>query len=186
MARAATVPRSSRGRRQPASRGRRDWRSTPFSSTAGADLGDWNAITGSNKTEFASIPAWNANPYYTNPYVTVYNNSGQNINSLPTVKSWAQAICGQAGFTGGPTTVVQYMWGNASWSSTRVVFAVPTPSGPGQSLTLICYDPTGQSINGYATWDQLSSGLWVYDGLMNTPPGGRTGLPKCANYPPDL
>ena len=78
------------------------------------DLGDWNAITSSNKTQFASIPAWNANPYYTNPYVTVYNNSGQNINSLPTVKSWAQAICGQAGFTGGPTTVVQYMWGNAS------------------------------------------------------------------------
>jgi hypothetical protein len=30
------------------------------------------------------------------------------------VKSWAQAICGQAGFTGGPTTVVQYMWGNSS------------------------------------------------------------------------
>src|SRR5215472_5208059 len=114
MAGAATVPRSSRGRRQPASRGRRDWRSTPFSSTAGADLGDWNAITGSNKREFASIPAWNANPYYTNPYVTVYNNSGQNINSLSSVKSWAQAICGQAGFTGGPTTVVQYMWGNAS------------------------------------------------------------------------
>src|SRR5262249_56608554 len=74
----------------------------------------WNAITGSNKTQFASIPAWNANPYYTSPYVTVYNNSGQNLNSLPTVKSWAQAICGQAGFTGGPTTVVQYMWGNAS------------------------------------------------------------------------
>src|SRR5215472_9804221 len=41
-------------------------------------------------------------------------------------------------------------------------------ASPGQSLTLICYDPTGQSINGYATWDQLSSGLWVYDGLMNT------------------
>ena len=64
-----------------------------------------------------------------------------------------------------------------------------TPQGtasPGQSLTLICYDPNGQSINGYATWDQLSSGLWVYDGLMNTPPGGPTGLPKCANYPPDL
>jgi hypothetical protein len=78
------------------------------------DLGDWNAITNSNKTQFAGIPAWNANPHYTNPYVTVYNNSGQNINSLPTVKSWAQAICGQGGFTGGPTTVVQYMWGNAS------------------------------------------------------------------------
>ncbi|HEV2371009.1 MAG TPA: hypothetical protein VGS19_02470 [Streptosporangiaceae bacterium] len=78
------------------------------------DLGDWNAITNSNKTEFAGIPAWNANPYYENPYVTVYNNSGQNINSLPSVLSWAKAICGQAGFTGGPTTVVQYMWGNAS------------------------------------------------------------------------
>ena len=58
-------------------------------------------------------------------------------------------------------------------------------ASPGQSLTLICCDPTGQSIGGYATWDQLSSGLWVYDGLMNTPPGGPTGLPKCANYPPD-
>jgi hypothetical protein len=78
------------------------------------DLGDWNAITNSNKTQFAGIPAWNANPYYENPYVTVYNNSGQNINSLSSVKSWAQAICGQAGFTGGPTTVVQYMWGNSS------------------------------------------------------------------------
>jgi hypothetical protein len=29
-------------------------------------------------------------------------------------------------------------------------------------------------------------GLWVYDGLMNTPPGGPTGLPKCANCPPNL
>src|SRR5215472_1374363 len=49
-------------------------------------------------------------------------------------------------------------------------------ASPGQSLTLICYDPTGQSINGYATWDQLSSGLWVYDGLMNTP---REAAPAC-------
>jgi hypothetical protein len=56
----------------------------------------------------------------------------------------------------------------------------------GQSLTLICYDPNGQSISGYATWDQLGSGLWVYDDLMNTPPGGPTGLPQCANYPPNL
>jgi hypothetical protein len=76
------------------------------------DQGDWNAITGTNKTEFAGIPAWNANPYYTSPRVTVYNNSGQNVNSLSSVKSWAQARCGQAGFTGGPQTVVQYMWGN--------------------------------------------------------------------------
>ena len=84
------------------------------------DLGDWNAITNSNKTQFASIPAWNANPYYTSPYVSVYNNSGQNINSLPSVKSWAQARCGDAGFTGGPTTVVQYMWGNynGTWYET--------------------------------------------------------------------
>jgi len=51
---------------------------------------------------------------------------------------------------------------------------------------VICYDPNGLSISGYATWDQLSSGQWVYDGLMNTPPGGPTGLPRCANYPPDL
>ena len=51
---------------------------------------------------------------------------------------------------------------------------------------VICYDPNGLSISGYATWDQLSSGQWVYDGLMNTPPGGPTGLPRCADYPPNL
>ncbi len=31
------------------------------------DQGDWNAITGTNKTQFAGLPAWNANPYYTSP-----------------------------------------------------------------------------------------------------------------------
>jgi hypothetical protein len=64
--------------------------------------------------------------------------------------------------------------------------AVLSTASAGQSLTLICYDPNGQSVSGYATWDQLSNGQWVWDGLMNTPSGGPSGLPRCANYPPDL
>jgi hypothetical protein len=90
------------------------------------DQGDWNAITGTNKTQFAGLPAWNADPYYASPRVTVYNNSGQNINSLSSVKSWAQAQCGLAGFTGGPQVVVQYMWGNynGTWYQTNLAPAI--------------------------------------------------------------
>ncbi len=42
--------------------------------------------------------------------------------------------------------------------------------GPGGSVPLVCSD----------------NGQWVWDGLMNTPAGGPSGLPRCANYPPDL
>jgi hypothetical protein len=97
--------------------------------------GDWNAITGTNKTQFAGLPAWNANPYYTSPRVTVYNNSGQNLGGLSSVKFWAQARCGQAGFTGGPQTVVQYMWGNynGTWYQTNL-----SPAILGRDLDYVC------------------------------------------------
>jgi hypothetical protein len=112
------------------------------------------------------------------------------------------ARCGERRFSGGGSTFAgQYVifverapvtqsWTTSSTANLRLgPSTAGRPQGTvsaGQSLTLICYDPNGESISGYATWDQLSSGLWVYDDLMNTPPGGPTGLPQCANYPPNL
>lgn len=65
---------------------------------------DWNRITNSNKTQFAGVPAWNANPYDHSPFVTVYNNSGQNLYSLPRVLAWAKQAClvGQQPFVSWP------------------------------------------------------------------------------------
>ncbi|HEX9031774.1 MAG TPA: hypothetical protein VF834_07985, partial [Streptosporangiaceae bacterium] len=78
------------------------------------DNGDWNAITGTNKTQFAGIPSWNAYPYATTPYLTIYNNSGQSPYNTTALLSWAQNHCPSTGFTGGPLWAVQYLWGNYS------------------------------------------------------------------------
>jgi hypothetical protein len=64
--------------------------------------------------------------------------------------------------------------------------SVVSTASSGESLSLMCYDPNGQVVSGYGTWDQLTTGTWVWDGLMNTPSGGPSGLPQCSDYPPML
>jgi hypothetical protein len=109
--------------------------------------------------------------------VNIYNSAGQVdwaaqalpfVAGAPVTQTWQTT--GAANIRSGPSTNDAVEWTASS----------------GQSLTLICWDPSGQVVSGYGTWDQLSTGAWVWDGLMNTPSGGPSGLPHCSDYPPML
>ncbi|HEV2372605.1 MAG TPA: hypothetical protein VGS19_10575, partial [Streptosporangiaceae bacterium] len=149
---------------------------------------DWDRITNSNTTQFANIPAWNPDTYNTSPYVTVYNNSGQNPYDIPSVLKWAQSACGQPGITGGPLQAVQYMWGDysAAWyqtnqppailgrdfdyqcRSTGPPLASDDPSGGaavvhGAYTSVFTVDTAGQSLQ--ETYLPVNGGPWYTQSL---------------------
>jgi hypothetical protein len=109
--------------------------------------------------------------------VAIYNSSGK----------WSNTATFQ--YTGGDVINAS---GNTLYSVNNfrtgpgTSFPVNWTSGINQWVPIICYITNGESVNGYSVWDQTVSHNWIWDGLLDTPPGGPTSDPKCSNAPPDL
>jgi hypothetical protein len=139
-----------------------------------SDSYDWNRITASNTTQFAGIPAWNADPYNPSggPFVTVTNTSSQTPYDWSSVLSWAQGQCGNRGITGGPQQVVQYLWGatNANEYTTT-----QSPAILGRDFDYVCRGPSASSaLTDLFLYNQANGSSYVE--LANGA-GGWTAVP---------